>query len=125
MEILGIGPLEIVLVLVLALVILGPKGMVDMGRKIGRWTRSFVRSPLWKDITTAQREVSDLPRKLVREAGIDEVKASLRQTGQEASQSIHGLSREITADPVEAPPENNILPPAPPPPDPDGQPGSK
>ena len=95
MEILGIGPLEIVLVLILALIVLGPQGMVEMSRKIGRWIRKLVRSPFWKDITTAQREVSDLPRKLVREAGLEEVKASLRQTGQEANQTILGVSREV------------------------------
>lgn len=95
MEILGVGPLEIFLVLILALVVLGPKGMVDTARKLGRWIRKFIHSPLWKEITTAQREVSDLPRKLVREAGLDEVKASLRQTSQDTSQTILGVSREI------------------------------
>ena len=109
MEILGIGPLEIVLVLILALIILGPQGMVETARKAGRWIRKIVRSPLWKDITTAQREVSDLPRKLVREAGLEEVKASLRQTGQDTRQTILGVTRDLQTG-VEAP-----NPPSPPP----------
>ena len=84
MEILGIGPLEVFLVLILALIVLGPQGMVQVARKFGRWIRALVKSPLWKDITTAQREVSDLPRKLVRDAGLEEVKASLRGPSGEA-----------------------------------------
>ena len=94
MEILGIGPLEVFLVLILALIVLGPQGMVQVARKFGRWIRALVKSPLWKDITTAQREVSDLPRKLVRDAGLEEVKASLRQTGQDATQTIRDVTRE-------------------------------
>mgnify|MGYP001031663072 len=109
MEILGIGPLEVFLVLILALIVLGPQGMVQVARKFGRWIRALVKSPLWKDITTAQREVSDLPRKLVRDAGLEEVKASLRQTGQDATQTIRDVTREVrtagAADTVlEAPP---------------------
>ena len=107
MEILGIGPLEIVLVLILALIILGPQGMVEFSRKFGRWIRSLVKSPLWKDITTAQRDVSDLPRKLVRDAGLEEVKASLRQTSRETTEVIRDASQEIRTagrDVVETPP---------------------
>ena len=116
MEILGIGPLEIVLVLILALIVLGPQGMVEMSRKIGRWIRKLVRSPFWKDITTAQREVSDLPRKLVREAGLEEVKASLRQTGQDTRQTILGVTRDVRSagddqtPPPAAPPDAGIPP---------------
>jgi sec-independent protein translocase protein TatB len=113
MEILGIGPLEIVFVLILALIILGPQGMVENARKAGVWIRKLVRSPLWKDITTAQREVSDLPRKLVREAGLEEVKASLRQTGQDTRQTILDVTRDVRSageDQTPPPPDAGIPP---------------
>ena len=37
----GIGPMELVIVLVLALVVLGPKRLPDAGRSLGRGMREF------------------------------------------------------------------------------------
>jgi sec-independent protein translocase protein TatA len=39
-----IGPLEIVLVLVIALVVLGPKRLPEVGRSLGRGMREFKNS---------------------------------------------------------------------------------
>ena len=38
---LGIGPLELIIVLVLALVVLGPKRLPDAGRSLGKGMREF------------------------------------------------------------------------------------
>jgi sec-independent protein translocase protein TatA len=37
----NIGPMEIVIVLIVALVILGPKKLPDVGRSVGRGLREF------------------------------------------------------------------------------------
>ena len=37
----GIGPMELVLVLVIALVVLGPKKLPDAGRSVGKGMREF------------------------------------------------------------------------------------
>jgi sec-independent protein translocase protein TatA len=37
----NVGPLEIALVLIVALIILGPKKLPDMGRSLGRGMREF------------------------------------------------------------------------------------
>ena len=37
----GIGPMELIIVLVIALLILGPKRLPDAGRSIGQGMRSF------------------------------------------------------------------------------------
>ncbi len=37
----NIGPLEIVIVLIIALVVLGPKRLPDFGRSVGRGLREF------------------------------------------------------------------------------------
>jgi len=67
MEIFGIGPLELVLILLLALVILGPKEMVNMSKKTATWLRKFRQSDAWK--TT--KEVMDIPNKVMEETGLD------------------------------------------------------
>ena len=37
----GIGPMEIIVVLVIALLVLGPKKLPDMARSVGRGMREF------------------------------------------------------------------------------------
>ena len=77
MDILGIGPLEFVFILLVALIVLGPKDMVKAGKTIGRALRSIVTSDTWRVVQQASREVRTLPNRLIREAGIDELQKQL------------------------------------------------
>jgi sec-independent protein translocase protein TatA len=45
----GIGPLEIIIVLVIVLLIFGPKRLPDLGRSLGRGMREFKDSVTGKD----------------------------------------------------------------------------
>ena len=47
----GIGPMELIVVLVLALLVLGPKRLPDFGRSLGRGMREFKES-----VTGADRD---------------------------------------------------------------------
>ena len=40
----GIGPMELVIVLVIALLVLGPKKLPEVGRSVGRGMREFKES---------------------------------------------------------------------------------
>lgn len=77
MEILGIGPLELFFILIIALIVLGPNDMVKAGRTLGRFMRSIVTSPTWQMIQQTSREIRYLPNKLMREAGMEDLKESL------------------------------------------------
>ncbi len=72
MDILGIGPLELIFVLVIALIVLGPKDMVKAGRTIGKFLRQIVTSPTWHAVTKTSSELRNLPTKLIRDAGLEE-----------------------------------------------------
>ncbi len=57
-----IGPMELVVVLVIALVVLGPKKIPDVGRSVGKGIREFKhgisgREPELSSITPATEEV--------------------------------------------------------------------
>ena len=55
---LGIGPLELVIVLVIALVIFGPKRLPDLGKSLGTGMREF------KDSITGKSDDDDEPSAL-------------------------------------------------------------
>ena len=68
MEILGIGPSELIFIIIIALIVLGPKDMQKAGRTIGKWLRDIVTSDSWKIFQQTSREVRNLPTRLMREA---------------------------------------------------------
>ncbi len=72
MDILGIGPLELIFILIIALIVLGPSDMVKAGRTIGRFLRQIVTSPTWRAVTRTSSELRTLPNKLIRDAGLAE-----------------------------------------------------
>jgi sec-independent protein translocase protein TatB len=72
MDILGIGPLELIFILIIALIVLGPTDMVKAGRTIGKFLRQIVTSPTWHAVTKTSSELRNLPTKLIRDAGLEE-----------------------------------------------------
>lgn len=78
MDILGIGPLEFILILIIAFIVLGPADMVKAGRTIGKFLRKIVTSPTWRAVTQTSNEIRRIPNKLIREAGLEEELSSLQ-----------------------------------------------
>lgn len=91
MEFLNIGIPELVFILLLMLILLGPEGMVKTARTIAKEARKIIRSPLWKDLLKAQQEIQDLPTSLLRQAGIDELQGDLRKASQEARAELNAV----------------------------------
>lgn len=73
MNIFGIGPLEIVFVLIIGILVLGPEGMIEAGRKLGKFLRSIIHSSWWKNIRQGVNEIQHLPQRLIREAELEEL----------------------------------------------------
>ena len=57
-----VGPLEIILVLAIALIVLGPKRLPDAGRSIGRGIRNFKAAIGGHDDEPARVEPTDSSR---------------------------------------------------------------
>ena len=72
MEILGIGPLELVVIIIILLVVLGPNDMAKAGRTLGKFFRKIMMSDTWKAITMTSKSIRDLPNTLARQAGMEE-----------------------------------------------------
>jgi sec-independent protein translocase protein TatA len=58
----NIGPLEIVLILIVALVIFGPKRLPELGRSAGKGIREFKNSVTGKDDDDDEDEVREIER---------------------------------------------------------------
>lgn len=96
MDILGIGPLEFLFILIIALIVLGPKDMVKAGKTIGRVMRTVVSSDTWRVVQDASREMRNLPNRLMREAGVDDLQKQLPNQKSLSSQlGLDDLNKSI------------------------------
>lgn len=85
MEILGIGPLELFFIVLIALIVLGPRDIVKAGRTIGDGLRRLVTSDTWRMVSQTSRRLRHLPDELIREAGLDD---EIRKTAAMAKTAI-------------------------------------
>lgn len=83
MDFLGVGPVELLYILLIALIVLGPKDMVKAGRTFGRWLRKLVTSSSWQTIQKTSRDLRYLPNRLMREAGLEEQMEELNKIQKE------------------------------------------
>jgi Sec-independent protein translocase protein TatA len=81
MDFLGVGPLEVIFILVIALIIFGPKDIVKAGQETGKFLRRIIKSPSWQTVQKTSRDLRTLPNKLIREAGLEEVQTELNDIG--------------------------------------------
>jgi len=102
MEILGIGPMEMFFIVVLALIILGPKDMMKAGRTIGKFLRDVTRSEYYQAFVSSSKEIRNLPTRLIREANLEEeiteVDRALRTAGSFTTNTIHPPRASVEPD---------------------------
>jgi len=89
MEILGIGMPELIFIIIIALIVMGPKDMQKAGRTIGKWLRNIVTSDGWKIFQQTSRELRTLPNRLMREANEE-----LNQIGKDVNNAVNNPVRE-------------------------------
>ena len=67
MEIFGIGPLELLFIILIALIVLGPKEMMSTAKKSATWLKKLRQSDIWN----STKEVMDIPNQVLHESGLD------------------------------------------------------
>ena len=121
MEILGIGAQELIFIVIIALIVLGPKDMQKAGKTIGRWLNQVVNSDTWKIFQQTSGELRNLPRNLMKEANMEmrETERELRRTmdhldprpARSVASSAPPASSHIRKAHPSNEPENSIQPP--------------
>lgn len=99
MEFLGVGPLELLFIVFIALIILGPKNMEKTAKTIGKGLNQLVRSDTWKTVTEASRKLRTLPTELMREANLEELPKAYRQktASKELSKTVKEIQKPFEA----------------------------
>jgi sec-independent protein translocase protein TatB len=107
MEIFGVGASELVFILIIAIIVLGPKDMQKAGRMIGRWLNQLVRSDSWKVFQKTSTEIRNLPRNLMREANLE-----MAEMEKDLHNAIDPMQKDLrdTIDPMEKDIRNAIDP---------------
>ena len=97
MEVLGVGPLELFFILIIALIFLGPRDMVKAGRTLGKMMRQIVMSPTWRMVQQTSRELRTLPNRMIREAGMEEDLKDLDKLNKDVVEQIGSLRKPFSA----------------------------
>jgi Sec-independent protein translocase protein TatA len=94
MEFLGIGWLELFAIIIIILLVAGPKDIERGARGLGRLINRLNRSPSYQAIRRASTELRNLPQRLAREANLEELKA-LTQEVQQVKEEVQQVRQEI------------------------------
>ncbi len=118
MEVLGIGPLELMFVILIALIIIGPKDMSKTARSAGRYLNRMYRSETWRTLTQASQTLQALPNRLAREAQLEELEALRKDLNDTGSTAKPGMADNPALQPWVTPYDtpgqfNTIAPPQP------------
>jgi len=91
MKFLNVGALEFVFILLLALIILGPRKAVKTAGDVGRWVKDLFQSEFWQDLQQTTREIQDLPKKMMDEA---EIQRTIEELDRSEAAFKRGIGRE-------------------------------
>ena len=91
MELHFISPEELALILIIALILLGPRDMQKVGLMIGKFLRKVITSDGWKVFQQTSREIQNLPTRLMREAQLDELKDIQNDIHNELKQTVDSI----------------------------------
>jgi Sec-independent protein translocase protein TatA len=100
MDIFGIGPLELVFIMIIALIVIGPQDLGKAARSAGRFLNRLYRSEAWQALTDASKSLRSLPKRLAREAALedlDEAQRSVQDTGRELEEEMRSIDEGLKA----------------------------
>jgi sec-independent protein translocase protein TatB len=115
MDFLGVGPMELIFIIIIALVVIGPRDIGKTARSMGRFLNRLYKSDTWRMLLDTSRTLRNLPERLAREAALEElqqareaaleeldaVRQSAGKIGMEISKELEVLDQEVReAEPV-------------------------
>ena len=93
MEFLGVGPTEFLFIIIIALIVLGPKDLAKTGRTVGKWLNSMIQSDTWKVVQKTSKELRQLPTQLMREDNLEKFLTEGNQQPSAGTKRVPGRDR--------------------------------
>jgi Sec-independent protein translocase protein TatA len=106
----GIGLPELIILALLGFVVIGPERSRETALQAGRWLRTLMKSPWWREFNQITDSIRNLPTTLVR-------MAELEETQQELQRTLSDIERDAKVDINQRPASTSAAPPAEEPPD--------
>ncbi|NIS80880.1 MAG: hypothetical protein GTO14_11870 [Anaerolineales bacterium] len=100
MDFLGIGPLELMFILIIALIVIGPRDLGKYARSAGQYLNRLYRSETWRVLTETSRNLRTLPNRLAREAALeelDDVQRTIRDVQEDLTSETQSLNEGLKA----------------------------
>jgi Sec-independent protein translocase protein TatA len=100
MEFFGIGYLELLFILVIMLLVLGPHEISKIAQSAGRFLNRLYKSEEWRAIIQTSRKLRNLPHELAQKAELDEIRdihQSLQQAGCQFEEEMKTARYDIRA----------------------------
>lgn len=101
MDLLGVGPMELIFIIVLALIVIGPRELGSVARSFGRFLNRLYKSQNWRMLVDTSRTLRNLPQQLAREAALEELDLAREAAKEELNQAlqlIDEVSHEVSED---------------------------
>lgn len=109
MDFLGVGPMELVFIIIIALVLIGPRDIGKVARSMGRYLNRLYKSETWRMLIDTSRTLRHLPERLAREAALEELNLAreaaieeldvarqiVEEVGQEIAKEVEVLDTEV------------------------------
>lgn len=95
MKLFNFGGLEIIFILVIMIIFLGPGQVAALAGNLGRFIRKITRSEFWVTIWRTSREIRNLPKTLVEETGLQESLDEIQQTTNELKSDVEQIQKDL------------------------------
>lgn len=95
MDLLGVGPLELLFFVVLLLALFDPKDLGQGARQLGMWINRLTRTEAFRTVQAMRDEIANLPQQLANEAHLADIQRELHN---------QTIAPPPTAPPAETPP---------------------
>ncbi len=70
MKIFNIGALELLFIVLLAFIVLGPDKAIKAAGDVARLIRNMTKSAFWHDLVSTSKEIQSIPKKLMDDANL-------------------------------------------------------
>jgi len=94
MDFLGVGPMELVFIIIIALVLIGPRDIGKTARSLGRFLNRLYKSDTWRMLLDTSRTLRHLPERLAREAALEELNLA-REAAIEELDAARQIAEEV------------------------------